>query len=461
VTNEGNGRMVSTIPSIHIALMGIERLVPTLKDLGLMLTLLPRASTGQKITVYTTLINHPRRPGEEDGPDERHLIMIDNGRMAVKDSSLRESLYCIRCGACLNACPVFREIGGHAYVGDRGQPAAYPGPIGSIVSPGLFGLSEYGHLARASSLCGACKDACPVDIDLPKMLLRVRAGETHHEVSRSKPNTPGIVAWGLRGYTWLATSPVRFRFAQRVAGLLGRVLAPRTGWLRLPGFTGWGYSKNILSPARETFHQRWRNLEKEFSHSVSTTKGSEAEHQTIGYSMNKPDLKTNLFTQFAEVLTTNGGSFTLCNMHDLGSHILALIQEKEADKILAWDDRHFPTGLLEYLQQKGIQVNHDFDASIRIGLTGAAAAVADTGTVVLPGGPGKSNCPSLTTEVHLAVLRARDIYKRLEDVLDMPELRTASTVAMISGPSRTADIELTLTIGVHGPREVHVLCYED
>ena len=167
VTNEGNGRMVTTLPRLHIALMGMERLVPTLQDLGLMLALLPRSATGQKLSVYTQLIHSPQREGEVDGALERHVVIVDNGRSKLWNSDLREALYCIRCGACLNACPVFREIGGHAYVGQDGEPAPYPGPIGSVISPGLLGLHEFGHLAQASSLCGACKDACPVDIDLP------------------------------------------------------------------------------------------------------------------------------------------------------------------------------------------------------------------------------------------------------------------------------------------------------
>jgi L-lactate dehydrogenase complex protein LldF len=167
LTNEGNGRMVTTIPPVHIALMGMERLVPSLDDLALMLALLPRSATGQKITVYANLLHGPRRSDEPDGPRERHLVVVDNGRSALRQSPLAEILYCIRCGACLNGCPVFREIGGHAYVGADGQGSAYPGPMGSVLSPALFGRAEFGHLARASSLCGACKENCPVDIDLP------------------------------------------------------------------------------------------------------------------------------------------------------------------------------------------------------------------------------------------------------------------------------------------------------
>ena len=176
MTNEGNGRMVTTVPPVHIALMGMERLVPTMDDLALLMALLPRAATGQKLTVYASLIHGPRREGEADGPQERHLVLVDNGRSAIRQTPLSEILYCIRCGSCLNACPVFREIGGYAYASRQGEYAIYPGPVGSVLAPALFSAAEFGHLARASSLCGACKEACPVDIDLPKLLLRVRAG---------------------------------------------------------------------------------------------------------------------------------------------------------------------------------------------------------------------------------------------------------------------------------------------
>ncbi|MGW8250967.1 MAG: LUD domain-containing protein, partial [Anaerolineales bacterium] len=164
VTNEGNGRMVVSLPPVHIALMGIERLLPSLDDLALMLYLLPRHATGQKLSVYVSLVNSPTPLFAPNGTPaisiERHLVLIDNGRRKVQQSPLAEALYCIRCGSCLHACPVFREIGGHAYVSIHGQGSIYPGPIGSVLSPALFGGSEFGHLARASSLCGECKEAC-------------------------------------------------------------------------------------------------------------------------------------------------------------------------------------------------------------------------------------------------------------------------------------------------------------
>ena len=246
LTNEGNGRMATTLPDVHIALMGIERLVPSLADLAVMLDLLPYSATGQRLTVYTSLIRGPRRAGEIDGPRQRHLVLLDNGRRALRDSDLAEMLYCIRCGACLNVCPVFREIGGHAYVGASGKHTPYPGPMGSVVSPGLFGAAEFGNLARASSLCGACQEACPVDIPLPKLLLRVRAaGAEANKVMMPKEwiaedavqtaavtaaptpagpaaqpqayrkHVPWALELGLRLFTWGAVSAGRFAGLQR------------------------------------------------------------------------------------------------------------------------------------------------------------------------------------------------------------------------------------------------------
>ncbi|MGC8855489.1 MAG: lactate utilization protein B, partial [Anaerolineae bacterium] len=236
VTNEGNGRMVTTLPPVHIALMGIERLVPTLNDLALFLSLLPRSATGQKLSVYTQILHRPL-PGQQ-----RHLILVDNGRSALQDSPLQEALYCIRCGACLNACPVFREIGGHAYVGRDGDIAPYPGPIGSIVSPGLFGLN-FAHLAQASSLCGACREACPVDIDLPLLLTRVRAGMGIGQTTRPADASRGEglsppLRWGLRLYARLARDPRGFAVAQRFAWLTAVLVSPFSSWIRLPAFTG-------------------------------------------------------------------------------------------------------------------------------------------------------------------------------------------------------------------------------
>lgn len=177
VTNEGNGRMVTSLPPVHVAVMGIEKIAPTWDDASAWLALLARSATGQPLSIYTTVVTGPARTEDIDGPREVHIVLLDNGRSRLLGTKYEEVLQCLRCGACLNVCPVYRRAGGHAY----GSP--YSGPIGAVISPLLFGLEAYGALPQASSLCGACLDVCPVRIDLPRMLLALRADEVSQGVT--------------------------------------------------------------------------------------------------------------------------------------------------------------------------------------------------------------------------------------------------------------------------------------
>src|SRR5271170_259557 len=210
VTNEGNGRLTTTWPRVHIALVGMEKVIPRLADLPVFIKLLARAATGQTLSIYTTLITGARRAGERDGPEEFHLVMLDNGRSRVLGTPFRESLQCIRCGACLNACPVYRRIGGHAYGG------VYSGPIGSILTPLYDSVALNPHLPHASSLCGACQAACPVRINIPHMLIGLR--ELGHH---ARPNR-----WERLGYRlWreVLQRPLLYRLASRFARLVLRL----------------------------------------------------------------------------------------------------------------------------------------------------------------------------------------------------------------------------------------------
>jgi L-lactate dehydrogenase complex protein LldF len=474
VTNEGNGRMCTTLPPIHVALMGMERLVPTLDDLALMLRLLPRSATGQKLSVYTSLIHGPRRPGEVDGPEERHLVLVDNGRDAMRQSALVEALYCIRCGACLNACPVFREIGGHAYQSADGRITPYPGPIGSVVSPGLFGMAEFGHLARASSLCGACKEACPVDIDLPKLLLRIRAAGADPKASalttapaypdatnaravpKGRSQVPGGLRLGLNVFSWVASSPGRFATAQRMAGLFSRVFAPFSEWLHLPAFTGWGYSRDIARPAFHPFHERFASLDttpvEVGPQPTRPRPGPQAEAHPPVISLSPSEQ----VERFSAELTALGGSVTHCTLDDLPKRLLEALQELKIDSLQAWGEDYLPGELVQKLLAGGIHVQIQPDPALRAGLTGALVGIAETGSLVLPSGAGRPLTASLLPEIHFAVLRQEFIVGTLAEALRLPAIRKSSAVVIASGPSRTADIEMTLTIGVHGPKEVRV-----
>jgi len=479
VTNEGNGRMCTTLPDIHIALMGLERLVPTFDDLALLLALLPRSATGQKLSVYTSLINAPRRPGESDGPSQRHLIVIDNGRLALRRSALAEALYCIRCGACLNVCPVFREIGGHAYISPQGQMTPYPGPIGSVISPGLFGVASFGNLARASSLCGACTEACPVEIDLPKLLLRIRAADADPATlglpPAAEPSThshvPSALRLGLSLFSWAAARPRLFALAQRIAGLFSRLVPAPAGWMRLPAFTGWGLARDFPRPAARPFSASL------LAASLASKSGAETHAATRPGSRQTshaaPDPQASLdptppltltpperIERFAAELTALGGQAVRCQTQDLAGCILHTLKAQEIASLYAWEAAYLPQGLLEALKAAGIQVTHQPDPQAKVGLTGALAGIAETGTLVISSVPGRPLTASLLPETHLAILRSQDILDRLGQALALPQVRQAAASVLISGPSRTADIEMTLTIGVHGPKTLLVFILE-
>ena len=234
IENEGNGRLTSTLPETFIALMGIEKVIPRLADLSHFLEILARTGTGQKLTTYTNFISGPRRGGELDGPRAMHVVILDNGRSAMlADPVMREALYCLRCGACLNVCPVYRRIGGHAY------NSPYPGPIGSIVSPNLFG-SAAAKLPFASTLCGACRDICPVKIDIPRILLHLRWKANVAEPPTNWPADARRARTGVQRFARMARYPRTFRVLSRLGGLVLRPLT-RDGYLRrMPGpFKNW------------------------------------------------------------------------------------------------------------------------------------------------------------------------------------------------------------------------------
>jgi L-lactate dehydrogenase complex protein LldF len=449
LTNEGNGRNVTTLPSIHIAIMGIERLVPTMDNLATMLYLLPRSATGQKLTVYTSLILSPRRTGEVDGPKERHLVLLDNGRRRLQHSPLAEILYCIRCGTCLNICPVFREIGGHAYVNREGKYAIYPGPVGSVLTTGLFGQAEFGHLARASSLCGACKEACPVDIDLPKLLLRIRAGETGRD--SAKPNPPWYVKFGLYLFARIATLPRLYRFAQYSAGIMAKLAAPKSSWLRLPSFTGWGYSKDFPRPALRPFSAHW-SVRNPVPADIVPLQELVITPKPSSYAFEEDWIE-----QFAKELAGAGGWFIRTSKEDLVEAIEKLMLEEKQGCIHTWNEDQLPAGLLVELKHKGVSFSEEPDPSAVFGLTGALAGIAETGSVVITAGHGRPLTASMLPEVHIVVLDTNRIVATIPEALRMKELSESSSAVLITGPSRTADIEMTLTIGVHGPTKLFVL----
>jgi len=242
-TNEGNGRMSTTRPRVHIALMGIEKVIPRMRDLAVFLKLLSRSSTGQPMGSYTTLITGPKRPADPDGPERLHVVLLDNGRADILRGPFAEVLKCIRCGACLNACPVYRNIGGHAY------NSVYPGPIGSLVTPLLNADRRHDDLPRASSLCGACYVACPVKINIPDLLVKLRAA--------TRARQPWGKRAALRAWCWAMCSASTYRQGQR----LMRTFLPDDGegWTtRGVGPLGeWTATRDLPRPPSKSFRQLW------------------------------------------------------------------------------------------------------------------------------------------------------------------------------------------------------------
>ena len=255
IENEGNARLTTSAPKIHITVAGIEKVIPRAQDLATFLKLLARSATGQLLSVYTSFLSGPRRPGEVDGPDEFYVVLLDNGRTKLlPDRSKRQSLYCIRCGACLNTCPVYRKIGGHSF------PWVYSGPIGAIITPQFMGVLHEPGLPFASSLCGACGEVCPVKIDIPKVLLELRSDVKKAE-TRDKQNR--LEKWAFRAFAWMMTHPRIYE----MAGRMGATFAPagEGGWIRsLPTpmnvgpVKAWLSERDLPPPPARSFREMWR-----------------------------------------------------------------------------------------------------------------------------------------------------------------------------------------------------------
>jgi len=255
VENEGNARLCSSAPKIQVGIAGIEKLIPRAQDLATFLKLLGRSGTGQPLTVYTSFLSGPRREGEVDGPEEFYLVLLDNGRTRLlEDSAKRQSLYCIRCGACLNTCPVFRKVGGHNY------PWIYSGPIGAVITPQYKGISEDPWLPFASSLCGACKDVCPVKIDLPQILLDLRAEAVKAKIRAGEAKLERLA---FRLWAWVMRNP---RLYEAMSLFSSAITTDEGGSSQnsvpLVFNTGplkeWLSQRDLPAPPPKTFRQLWK-----------------------------------------------------------------------------------------------------------------------------------------------------------------------------------------------------------
>jgi L-lactate dehydrogenase complex protein LldF len=248
VTNEGNGDLTRLLPPLHIVVTGIEKVVGTPDEASTLLRLLTRSATGQAITSYVTFASGPHHNGDADGPRAFHVVLVDNGRSEILGGPAHEVLKCIRCGACLNHCPVYGVVGGHAY------GAVYPGPIGAALDPALEGIAQTHHLPDASSFCGRCEEVCPVKIPLTRIMRHWRFEAFENGLSGRGMRR------GLKIWAWFARSPARYRFASRAAAAIAGILAGRRAKLNsLPYLRGWFGTRDLAVPAKQSFQAQWRS----------------------------------------------------------------------------------------------------------------------------------------------------------------------------------------------------------
>jgi L-lactate dehydrogenase complex protein LldF len=462
VSNEGNARMVTTLPQVHVAVAGIDKIVPDWDGLTVLLKLLARSATGQKLSAYTSFITGPRSSDSEMGAREFHLVLLDNGRSRIRrDPDARETLLCIRCGACLNVCPVYNQVGGHAYGG------VYSGPIGAILSPQLLGMGIARDLPYASSLCGACADVCPVKIPIPKILLYLRRRVAEGDAQEGA-RSPRV----LRIVTRLMSSAMRVPRLYRSSAAVMRILQapfrreeflwklppPLDRWTNtraLPafqkGFRDWA-KRNLgkaVSEPRAAIQSRSPKLYERASKSVAprTPLGESAE---IDLFMSE----VNALKGKARRIRAEGIEDALSELVEM-EHVQAAVSA-QTESILRWQIR-------QTLTARGVELippsaSKREMARADLGITEADYVLPETGTLGLLSSDEQPRGISLLPRVHLALVRASALRADLHHVF--AQAKAHKYLVFITGPSRTADIELTLTLGVHGPRALYVWVVE-
>jgi L-lactate dehydrogenase complex protein LldF len=473
--SEGNGRMCTTLPDVLVTVMGIEKLVPTWRDMEVFLQLLPRSSTGERMNPYTSFWTGVR-PG--DGPQEFHLVLLDNGRTGVlADEVGRQALRCIRCSACLNVCPVYSRVGGHAY------ESVYPGPIGAILTPQLHGLREGRSLPFASSLCGACYEVCPVEIDIPKVLVHLRGRVVDTEPAW-KPEKAA-----MKGMYRAFASRRSFEAAQRAARVGARFPWPLRAWTstrdlpEVPAetFRDWwrrergggdashvdgdihgqrakrGRKPRAKAPPTETTDARSAILDRIRS---ALADGPPAVEVPREYRRRRTQTQAETVEQFASRAGEYKATVTRANAADLQSVLGNLAAARRlaipSDLPHAWRP---PGG--ELIEDTGLTA-HELDA-LDGALTCCALAIAETGTIVLDGGEAQGRrALTLVPDYHLCVVAAERIVQLVPEAVErlQPAIDEGRPLTFISGPSATSDIELNRVEGVHGPRTLHIVVAE-
>jgi L-lactate utilization protein LutB len=517
--NEGNARLTASLPKIHVAIVGIEKVLPKLTDLALFLPMLATAGTGQPLTCYNTLYGAARLPGESDGPKEFHVVLLDNRRtQLLADAEQRDALHCIRCGACLNVCPIFKNVGGHSY------GTTYQGPIGSVITPHLRGLQDWKHLSSASSLCGACTETCPVKINLHHHLLHNR-----RNAATAKPSLVERIMY--RGFAFTMLRPKVYQLATELARLLqplrqvidGTVLDPLRPWTK---------TRSFPPVAEKTFRDLWRERTGE-SAAQSPEPPSQPRIQVAQVSKpavppisksadrtnaNKPEIKTNstgretilgrirealkiaaphphseqsrahqqavsedtsiqqwlpavgktfdeqieLFRQNAHALRAD---FHVCADITAAIQVVKAIAADEGWKKIGFHNGELTSAVSSALNLPTVKTDGHYalDAleTCDAGLSECESLIAQTGSVLVSGRNSGGRALSVLPPHHIVLARRRQMTPDLTVALQKAQEKFAgeytSMLSLITGPSRTGDIERILVLGAHGPKRLTIL----
>ena len=477
VTNEGNGDLTQTLPRVHIALASIEKMVPTIEDCTSLLRVLARSATGQDFSVYTTFSTGARRPGDLDGPDEYHVVLVDNGRSAMLGTEFQEMLRCIRCAACMNHCPVYGVVGGHAY------GWVYPGPMGAVLTPSLIGVAEAGHLPNASTFCGKCESVCPVKIPLPKLMRHWREREFERHLTPPVVRT-NLALWGFcraparavsagdaRGGVDVGTDGPQTRTLPQVA-VCGRLdrgtrpagagrrhvlrpLCPRAACRTHP------VSKDAMLTAIRRGLRRGALPEDQ----AAMLRGRLALHprhliparSRLPHAEQVALFVANVEKEFGSVARV----FDLDAVPEAVAVYLAA-QNLPTEIVMA---PHPELQAIPWAVRPLLRLRQGrAEASDMVSLQHAFAGVAETGTLMLPSAPERPTTLNLLADTEIVLLRASRLVGAYEEAWDLLRAEVGGmprNVMLVTGPSRSADIEQTLELGAHGPRRLHVVLVED
>ena len=494
--SEGNGRMCTTLPEVLVTVMGIEKVIPDWRDMEVFLQLLPRSSTGERLNPYTSVWTGvagggAARTDAPDGPREFHLVLLDNGRVqTLADELGRQALRCIRCSACLNVCPVYARVGGHAY------GSVYPGPIGAILTPQLKGIEAARSLPYASSLCGACGEVCPVKIEIPRLLTHLRA----REVATRRRLDPEKLTMKALFHTF--SSRTRYERAQKLARTAAR---PFTGHgrtiSRAPGpLAGWTMSRDLPTPASETFREWWRrtrgpstpraavvstltprsgnkreapgqpsgDARSDVLRRIRAALGDAAPGDIPrGYRTEDERGRDEIVKLFAERVAEYRATVHRVGAREVGECVERIAKEAGARRIGVAADLPREWWPAEAGRGgSGVELVEDRSLSVRQldeldgALTGCAVAIAEVGAFVLDGGEGQGRrALTLVPDLHICVVREDQVVGLVPEAVERlgESVRAGRPLTFVAGPSATSDIELDRVEGVHGPRVLHVV----